>query len=94
MSSSASGFSMRLQAGERRDTATSLSAAQRATLTRIADKRDGVQHCDLPAGDLVTLLRSYLVRFSTPDLVEATARGRQALEGDAPAQAPSASADA
>jgi hypothetical protein len=60
--------------------ATSLSTTQRATLTRIADKRDGVRHCDLPAADLVTLLRSYLVRFSTPDLVEATARGRQALD--------------
>jgi len=62
--------------------ATSLSATQRATLTRIAGKRGGVRHCDLPAGDLVTLLRSYLVRFSTPDLVEATARGRQALEDE------------
>ncbi len=63
----------------------SLSAAQRATLTCIAGKRDGVRHCELPATDLVTLLRSYLVRFSTPDMVEATARGRQVLEADSPA---------
>ncbi len=85
MPPSASGFPTRLQ---------ELSAAQRATLTRIAGQRDGVLHRELPACDLVTLLRSYLVRFSSPDVVEATARGRQVLEGHSSGQPPSASASA
>jgi hypothetical protein len=91
MLSPASGFSARLEASDgsrkRRDTGPSLSPGQRATLTHIADSRGGVRHCELPAGDLVTLLRSYLVRFTTPDIVEATARGRQVLEACAPVRA-------
>jgi hypothetical protein len=56
-----------------------LTDAQHAALQHIARRFSGVPHCEVPAEDLVALLREELVQFRTADLVEVTPHGRWVL---------------